>query len=197
MALPDTRLSLIAKLQGSRNEAAWWEFVSVYEPFLQRLVARQGVPQRHVADVTQQVLAAIVRSVDAWRGDGDPASFRRWVGRVARNVVIKFLTRERRQPTAEGGTDIVELLHQVADEPSVEDCRRYDLELISWAAEQVRSEFRETSWRAFQATLVEGREATHVARELNVTPGSIYMSRSRIMARIRAKVAEAMGEPEP
>jgi RNA polymerase sigma-70 factor (ECF subfamily) len=194
MQPPETRLSLIAKLQGTRNEAAWWEFVSAYEPFLKWLVARQGVPSRHVPDATQQVLAAIVRSVEQWQCDGDPASFRRWVGRVSRNVVIKFLTRERRQPAGVGGTDLLESLHQVADVPSEEACRRYDLELILWAAEQVRGEFRETSWRAFLATVVDGRDVADAARELNLTPGSVYMSGSRIMARIRTKVAEATGE---
>lgn len=194
MRPPETRLSLIAQLQGPRNEPAWREFVSGYEPFLQRLVARQGVPPRHVPDVTQQVLAAIVRSIDHWQDDGDPASFRRWVGRVSRNVVIKFMTRERRQATAEGGTELLEFLNQVTDSPSEEQCRRYDFELIQWAADQVRGEFRETSWQAFQATLIEGRDVADVARELNVSPGSIYMSRSRIMARIRAKIAEATGE---
>jgi RNA polymerase sigma-70 factor, ECF subfamily len=194
MRQPETRPSLIVRLQGQRNELAWTEFVSAYEPFLQSLIRRQGVPDRHVPDVAQQVLAAIARSVASWRDDGNPASFRRWVSRVARNVVIKFMTRERRQIGGQGGTDLLELLDNVPDASDWEGEQAYKYELILWTAEKVRGEFRETSWKAFWATLIEGRSVTDVAAELGVTPGSIYMSRSRIMARIQAKVREVITE---
>jgi RNA polymerase sigma-70 factor, ECF subfamily len=190
MSQPTTRASLIVKLKGERNELAWTEFVSAYEPFLMTLVARHGVPARHVPDVTQQVFIAISYSLAGWNDDGDRASFRRWVNRVARNIVIKFMSRERRQVAGQGGTQLLELLNEVPESPSDDSVERYDFELIIWAAEQVKSEFRETSWRVFWETMIEGRSIFDVANELNVSKGSIYMSRSRIMARIRAKVSE-------
>ena len=194
MQPPETRPSLIVRLQGVRNEAAWREFVSAYEPFLQRLIERQGVPERHVPDVTQQVLLAIARSVDGWQDDGEPASFRRWLNRVARNVVLKFMARERRQIGGQGGTDWLESLAHVPDAVGDERETAYEYELVVWAAEQVRGEFLETSWKAFWATVIEGRDVAEVAADLGVSPGSVYMSRSRLMARIRAKVREVLGE---
>jgi RNA polymerase sigma-70 factor (ECF subfamily) len=192
--IPETRPSLIVRLAGRQNELAWGEFVAAYEPFLRRLAARKGVPERHVPDVVQQVLLGIARSVEGWRDDGRPSSFRRWLSRVARNVVMKFMARERRQAGGMGGTEFLELLEQVPDEASDEQSRAYEHELVVWAADQVRGEFRETSWRAFWATQVEGRSVAETAAELGVSPGSIYMSRSRIMARIRAKVREVLEE---
>jgi len=195
VAQPETRPSLIVRLQDPQNERAWMEFVCVYEPFLTRLVRRQGTPERHVPDVTQQILFALARSVDGWRDDGREASFRRWLGRVARNVVIKFLSRERKQVGGLGGSDFLEALRQAPD-ATMDDARRqeYERELILWAAELVRADFRETSWRAFWATQVDGRGVAETAAELGVSAGSIYMSRSRILARIRTKVAEILEE---
>ncbi len=190
---PQTRASLIIQLQGHRCERAWCEFVSAYEPFLNRLVARQGVPARHVPDVTQQVLAAVAQSVDRWSDDGDEASFRRWLCRVARNVVIKFMSRERRQVGGEGGSDLIDLLRDIPDQVAAESIDAFEYELLLWAAGQVRSQFKASSWTAFWQTLVEGREVAQVAAELNLSPGSIYMSRSRIMRSIREKVDEVMG----
>ena len=193
MQQPETRPSLIARLKHRRNDDAWEEFVSAYEPFLQRLVARQGVPQRHVPDATQQVLLAIARSVDGWHDDGDAASFRRWMKRVARNVVIRFMLRERREVGGQGGTDLLELLANVpeaGDEQAVD----YEYELVLWAAEAVRCEFFESSWKAFWMTFVDGRSVADVATALGVTPGSIYVSRSRILARIRAKVRQVIND---
>jgi RNA polymerase sigma-70 factor (ECF subfamily) len=189
---PETRPSLIVRITDRRNEPAWMEFVCTYELFLQQLVRRQGTPDRHVPDVTQQLLLAIARSVEGWRDDGKDASFRRWLHRVARNVVIKYMTRERRQIGGLGGTDFLELIERAPDDSSEERQRDYEHELVVWAAEQVRGDFRETSWKAFWATQVDGRSVADVAAELGVSPGSIYMSRSRILARIRAKIEEVM-----
>jgi RNA polymerase sigma-70 factor (ECF subfamily) len=195
MLPPETQPSLIVRLQGSRNELAWTEFVSAYEPFLKQLVQRQGVPARHAADVSQQLLLAIARSVAQWSDDGRQASFRRWLSRVARNVVIKFMTRERREITGQGGTQFLELLRHTPAEPSPEQLGRYEHELIVWAAEQVRHEFRPTSWQAFWATQIAGRSVNETAIELGVSPGAIYMSRSRILARIKTKIAEVAEQP--
>ena len=193
MPPPETRPSLIVRLKGERNELAWAEFVSAYEPFLRRLVGRRGVPERHVPDAVQQVLLAIARSVEGWQDDGDPASFRRWLAGVARNVTLKFLACQARQIDATGGTDFQERLEQIP-EVSDREARQYEYELVIWAAEQVRGEFQATSWKAFWATRIDGRPVAEVAAELGVSPGSIYMSRSRIMARIRAKVREIVDE---
>ncbi len=188
MVPQNTRHSLIVRLNDEQNELAWGEFVAAYEPFLCRMASRQGVPDQHVSDVVQQVLLAIAKSVDGWKDDGQSGSFRRWLTTVCRNIVIKFMTRERKHTPAAGGTEIVELLQNVPDEPTTNDVKQYEHELIVWAAEQIRGEFIESSWAAFWATVIDGRSVNEVAKELNITPGSIYMSRSRIMARIRRKV---------
>ena len=195
MRPPDTRHSLIVRLKDSRNDRAWTEFVCAYEPFLTRLVRKQGTPERHVADVTQQLLIAIAKSVDGWKSDGKLASFRRWLGCVARNVVIKFMVRERKQVTGEGGSDFLKALTEKVD-PSIdaELQRRYEQELILWAAERVRLEFHESSWRAFWETEIVGRSIEDVAKELGVSSGSVYMSRSRILARIRVIIEEVLNE---
>lgn len=169
MPHPPTRHSLIVRLKDDQNEQAWEDFVSVYEPFLYRMASRQGVPDRHVPDVVQQVLMSVARSVSGWSDDGKSGSFRRWLSTVARNVVIRFMTRERRQVDSGGGTEVLDLMASVADEPSSELKQKYEHELIVWAAEQVRSEFIESSWAAFWATTIDGRSVSEVAAELQVS----------------------------
>jgi RNA polymerase sigma-70 factor (ECF subfamily) len=110
-------------------------------------------------------------------------------------VVIKFMVRERKHVTGEGGSDFLKALTETVD-PSIdaELQRQYEQELILWAAERVRSEFRESSWRAFWETEVVGRPIAEVSAELGVSVGSVYMSRSRIFARIRAVIEEVLDE---
>lgn len=192
MPHPETRHSLIVRLNDEQNESAWTEFATAYEPFLKRMAERQGVPERDVPDVVQQVLMAVAKSVGGWTNDGKDGSFRRWLATVSRNIVIRFMTRERRQSSGQGGSQFIEVLNSVADEPDKELVHRYEHEFVVWAAEQVKEEFIATSWAAFWATIIEGREVSEVAAELNISAGSIYMSRSRIMTRIRQQVEEVL-----
>ena len=59
-----------------------------------------------------------------------------------------------------------------------------------WAADRIRNEFRESTWIAFWETCVEGRPIREVAEELGVSVGSIYVARSRIVARLRERVSQ-------
>ena len=186
----ETRKSLIVRLKNEQNDSAWRDFVCTYEGFLNRLVRRQGVPERHIPDVTQQILLTIAKSVDGWSDDGNAASFRRWLTTVSRNVVVRFMSRERKQAGGVGGSDLIAVLQNIEAAPDENSIRQYEHELIVWAAEQVRHEFLETSWRAFWLTVIDGQSVEHVAKQLGVSPGSIYMSRSRIMAKIKTRIAE-------
>lgn len=192
MALPETRHSLIIRLSRDDDQSAWYDFVATYEPFLHSLVSRQGVPKRHVADVVQILLLAVARSVEQWESDGRPASFRRWLATVSRNIVIRFMQRESRQIAGDGGSAFLEQIRNCAAPPDAEFVQRYEHELIVWAAARVRGEFMESSWNAFEMTAIDHRPVREVAEELQVSPGSIYMSRSRIMARIRQLVREVV-----
>ena len=194
MSSGETRNSLIVRLRSEQNELAWREFVMVYESFLVQVARRQGVPGRHLPDVTQQILLRIAESIDGWSDDGNQASFRRWLTTVARNVVVRFMARARRQAGGVGGSDLLVQLGNIADKPDQQWLMRYEHELIVWAAQQVRHEFIETSWQAFAATVLDDQSVEAVAGRLGGSTGSIYMSRSRIMARIRRKVAEVDSE---
>lgn len=192
MLNPDTRPSLIVRLADSSDQSAWWSFVEDYEPFLRHMAIRQGVPPQHVGDTTQQVLIAIAGSVSGWKDDGQDASFRRWLCRVSRNVVIKFMSRQRRQTAGQGGTDAAMLIAHHPGESDATLERQYEHELIVWAAGKVQSEFATNSWQAFWATMIDGQSVAEVAQSLSVSPGSIYMSRSRILRRIRETIDEVM-----
>ncbi|MBL8819651.1 MAG: sigma-70 family RNA polymerase sigma factor [Planctomyces sp.] len=186
----ETRKSLIVKLKDEHNDSAWRDFVCTYEGFLIRLVRRYGVPERHVPDVTQQILLAIAQSVEGWTDDGQPGSFRRWLATVSRNIVVRFMKRERKHIGGVGGSDLLTALQTAEAPPDQELIHRYEHELIVWVAEQVRHEFLESSWQAFWLTVIEGKPVEAVSKELNVSSGSIYMSRSRIMSRIRKKILD-------
>lgn len=185
------------RLLNAGDEAAWAEFLAIYEPILLRLLRKHGLQDSDARDVCQQVLAAVACDLEQWKPDGAAASFRRWLFQIARNRVIKFLTRQRPWAVATGGTDAHELMAEHPDSQeslTAEFEVEYRQQLLLCAAAQIRSEFRESTWLAFWKTCIDGRSVADVADELGMTVGNVYVARSRIMARLRTRVAELQEE---
>jgi RNA polymerase sigma-70 factor (ECF subfamily) len=187
---PETRASLIVRLQADADQAAWTEFVEIYRPVIFRLARRRGLQNADADDLAQQVLAGVAGAVRRWRPDPGRGQFRAWLNRIARNRIINALTR-RTPDRAAGGDDDVFAGQAARAEPNSELLRaEYRREVFQWAARQVRGDFRPDTWEAFWQTAVENRPVTEVAAELDKGPGAIYTARGRVMKRLREKIAE-------
>ena len=189
--LPQTRQSLLIAL-ANQNEAAWQEFLSVYERALFRFCVAKGLQEADARDVMQDVLEAVLKRVPTWDPDTSKGSFRAWLFRVARNIAVSAIQSRARKQLATGDTRIVELLQQV---PSPEtEVSEFDLEfkksLFDWASRQVKSEVQELTWKSFCLTTLEGLQAEQVAQMLDVSVGSVYTSKCRVLARIKAKLKQ-------
>ncbi len=68
--------------------------------------------------------------------------------------------------------------------------REYERQRFAVAADQVRGEFTASTWKAFWGTAVDGRPAKEVGAELGLSPGAVYVAKSRVLARLREKVRE-------
>jgi RNA polymerase sigma-70 factor (ECF subfamily) len=192
---PDTRCSLIVKLRDPADSASWREFVATYEPLVYRLARRKGLQDADARDLCQEVFQAVARGIDRWEpGRG---SFRGWLSRIARNLLINALTRGKLQPRGSGRTSIHELLEARPAGDASESARfqaEYRRCLFQLAAEEVRAEFTPTTWRAFWQTAMEARSPDEVAGELGLTMGAVYVARSRVLARLKARIARLEDE---
>jgi RNA polymerase sigma-70 factor (ECF subfamily) len=192
---PTTRWSLLVRLRDARDEQAWREFTAIYTPLIQRLARRRGLQDADVADLTQEVFQAVARALERQSFDPARGSFRGWLFRIARNLVVNFLIHQARHPRGSGDSEINSLLEA---QPAAEDSALFDTEyrrqLLYWAAEQVRGEFTMLTWQAFWLSGVEGRGAGDVAEALGTTVGTVYHCKSRVMARLKRKIDEVEGD---
>ena len=203
MAEPTTRPSLMLRLRDAGDQQAWREFVSIYEPLILRLLRQRGLQEADARDVTQQVVLAVTQAVDRWEPDGRDASFRRWLFSIARKLALKFVQRGRAPHISAGrgtgGSDMLERLDRLPEpdnRTSLEFDNEYRNEVFRWAAERVRCEFRETTWQAFWRTCVLNEPIPEVAEYLGMSPGSVYVARSRVIGRLRQSVEEFEAQHE-
>ena len=118
---PTTRASLLLRLRDSQDHEAWVEFVSLYEPVAYRLLRRHGLQDADAREVMQDLFLAVSRSIDRWDPAKERGSFRGWLRRVARNLVINWLKQPQRRMTASGGSGLQAMLDMLpADSESEE-----------------------------------------------------------------------------
>jgi RNA polymerase sigma factor (sigma-70 family) len=196
---PETRASLLLRLKDPGDERAWTEFLEIYQPVIYRLIRRRGFQDADAGELTQEVLVAVAGAIDRFDPARDQGTFRGWLYRITRNLMINLLDQRKRRPQPAGGSDMLRLLEQQSapdpDRSALFDAE-YRGELFRWAAERIRGEFRESTWQAFWLSCVKGQAIRDVAAQLQLSPGAVYVARSRVMARLKQKVQESLAHQE-
>lgn len=187
---PDTRHSLIQRLQDGGDNAAWDEFASIYRPIIVRIALRKHLQLDDAEDLAQQVLLSVLKNIHKWKADPARARFRTWLQTIVRNATINALNR-RPKDQASGGTNS---LHQFHQHPDKSDSLWFDLEwqreTLRWIAQQVRGEFESSTWTAFWETAIEQSPPQEVADKIGKSVGAVYIARSRVMQRIKQRILE-------
>src|SRR5579859_3889573 len=120
MSAEETRASLLLRLRDSQDQLAWSTFLQIYQPLILRLTLRNGMQEADAREVTQDVLLAVAKSIGRWESDPIRGSFRGWLAKTTRNLMINFLIRQSRHPRGSGGSDVNRWLEQQADPHSNE-----------------------------------------------------------------------------
>lgn len=186
---PETRESLIARLPDHADSAAWEEFVQLYEPLIYGIGRRHGLQPNDASDLVQDVLIAVSGCIERFQPDQGRGKFRSWLFQVARNQTLLRLRKLRRQVNS----------NQHLDEVAVTaNNREFEMAFrrraFRWAARRVRDSVQESTWEAFSRTAIECQAPAEAAREMGVEIGTVYLSRSRVMKRLRDSVEGVSGE---
>jgi RNA polymerase sigma-70 factor (ECF subfamily) len=177
-----TRLTLLERLRDPADEAAWERFVELYVPLMLSWAERLGLQSADASDLTQDVVVNLLRKFADFQYN--PAgSFRAWLRTVFLN---KHRERCRRKfPLTTGDTDV---WNGLREEPSEEENAEDRRLLVQRGLELIRPEFSPSVWSAFWEYAVQGRPPAQVAAELGLSIGTIYVSKSRVLARLKLEI---------
>jgi RNA polymerase sigma factor (sigma-70 family) len=188
---PPTRASLLVRIRDPHDTEAWRQFVQLYAAVVYGYARKRGLQDADAADLMQEVFRSVASAAGRLEYDPERGSFRHWLYTVTRNKLYNFLDGRRRRERGSGDSGAQQVLEEQAvdsDDAAALWDQEYERRVFAWAAEQVRGEFQQATWQAFWLTAVEGKSARDAGAEVGLSPGAVYVAKSRVTARLKEKV---------
>jgi RNA polymerase sigma factor (sigma-70 family) len=191
-APPLTRASLLVRLRDPNDADAWTEFMRLYASVIYGFARKRGLQDADAADLMQEVLRSVSNAIGRLEYDPRKGTFRGWLFSITRNKIFNFLDAARRHARGTGDSAAHRRLEEQPDrEADADDWdREYDRKVFAWAANRVKNEFHASTWQAFWMTAVDGNNAGEVGQRLGLSPGAVYVAKSRVLARLREEISE-------
>lgn len=186
-----TTTSLLEGLFNPDDEVVWQAFDLRYRPIITAVARRLGLSVSDAEDVAQETLIQFVRDYRAGRYQRERGRLRGWIVGIARHRVIDQHRSHGRRKEVPGATS----LERIPQDNELEKLwdEELDRSILRQALEELRRTTRtsEKSIRAFEQIVFDRRSVNAVSEDLDMTPHDIYVSRSRITARLR-EIAERL-----
>lgn len=180
-----TRPSLLLRIRDPQDADSWSNFVDLYSPLLLRYARKRGLQEADAADVTQDVLVQLAKSIRSFEYRPERGRFRDWLGTVVRHRVLRFFKREANQARRADGEWLDDL---PATQQDSDWSDAFNAHILNAALEHVQPHFEETTWEAFRLAWLEQQPATTVAEKLDVPVAGVYLAKSRVLKRLREEV---------
>jgi RNA polymerase sigma-70 factor (ECF subfamily) len=186
--MAETSFSLLERLQQQPDPDTWARLVDVYTPLVRGWLRRHGVVVADADDLTQDVLAVVVRELPRFRHSGQPGVFRGWLRTITLNRLRGFWRARQAHPAATGGSDLAPVLEQLEDPHSALSRlwdEEHDRHVLRRLQALIEPEFSATAWRAFRRTVLGGEQAAVVAADLGTSVNAVLLAKSRVLRRLR------------
>lgn len=187
-----TSVSLLERLAQDGDNADWQRLITLYKPFIEKIVRGYPALASHAEDVAQEVMLVLMRELPVFQRQR-AGSFRTWLRGVTVNQLRKSLRQNKRSPVEAGDLpQLEEQLAQLADPMSVvaknwDD--EHDRAVLARVMEIVKNDFQPQTWQAFELYAIREQPPAQVADELGISINSVLLAKSRILRRMREEAA--------
>jgi RNA polymerase sigma-70 factor (ECF subfamily) len=186
-----TTVNSLVILQGIRqpdNSRAWGQFSERYEPMLLAFARRAGFREEDARDIVQETLLVFVEAFRAGKYDRDKGRLRSWLQGIAFNKIREARRRlARREVQVADGTEGTGFMHRVPDDQELTDIfdQEWERSVLAECLRQVRQQVEPHTFEAFELYALQGWSVQKVAEHLGINPDAVYVSKSRVLTRLR------------
>jgi RNA polymerase sigma-70 factor (ECF subfamily) len=180
---PTTHVTLLQRLARPGDAAAWREFHERYGELILNVARRQGLQPADADDTLQEVLVGLTKSLPGFEYDPARGKFRSYL----RTCVMRTVFRRLRQKYAESAQQSLEAAG--ADPPAddgvealwEQEWRQYHLRQ---ALRTLEGELNTRHRLAFEAHVLDQRDARETAELFELTTEALYQIKSRVLRRL-------------
>lgn len=194
--------SLLVGVRSFRADA-WRRLVHIYGPLVYHWCVKAGLGRQDAEDLGQEVFRAVASRIDGFERKKASDTFGGWLRTITRHKVADHWRKKSRQPNTVDSPELLQSLanaseaapNALMDVTESPEEQREEIRSIVYhrALELIRTEFRESSWKAFFGTAVEGRATADVAADLGMSQMAVRKAKSRVLRRLREEF-EGLGE---
>lgn len=196
---PPTRATLLLRLRDRGDAGAWHEFVRDYGPMLYRFVRSRGLQDADASDLVQDVMRSVGMAIGRLDYDKQKGGFRAWLFTITRNKLSTYFEKQKRLGRVGNDTDQQEMLGQASDGNNALEAQwelEHQRQLAAQAIENLKPTVEPKTWAAFELTALEGRSAEQAGAQTGLSPGAVYVARSRVTAKLRNEITRLIAEEE-
>jgi RNA polymerase sigma-70 factor (ECF subfamily) len=191
-----TTSTVLQRLSNFGDDEAWERFSERFWAPIEKFARRQGLTQSDAEDVAQETLLAFAESYRRGQYDRTQGRLSKWLFGIAWRRVDHVRRKRYRavteRPVAE---DASQFWAQVPDENAASAAwdEVWERALLEAALRKVRDEVQPSTFRVFEAIVLEKRSVEEAMEELGLSRNAVYVAKHRMLSRLRTLMAEADG----
>lgn len=191
-----TRTSVLEGIRAG-SPRAWHEFFRLYAPLVTAFAKRLGLSDADASDAVQDTLIAVYAQFRelAEPFDRSKGRFKSWLRGVAQHKVRDIQRRRARLEQSRAACPVEE-----KDAPAAGDAldavfdAEWRRDLLARTLAQVAREVDPAVFQAFELYVIHEQPPGQVARLLGTTRNAVYISKTRVLKRVRAVLNKLMEE---
>jgi len=172
------------RLRDGQDSGAWAMFLEVYTPLIYRYCRRRHLQEADAAEVAQEVLLQVNRSIGSFEYQPERGRFRDWLGSVVRSKLSRFFRRNL-PSTNEDSLTIARASNKHEDADWID---HFNNDLLQTTLARIEKDFEPHTWQAFSKVWIDNVTAADTARELSIPVAMVYVAKSRVLKRLKEEL---------
>jgi RNA polymerase sigma-70 factor (ECF subfamily) len=181
-----THASLLARLSGNADKAAWVEFHERYADLIRGFARRRGVQPADCDDILQDVMMSLTKSMPGFAYDPAKGKFRSYLKTVVIHAIVRRSCQKKGDvPLESEGAALNDNADEAQESQWESEWRQYHLRL---AMKTILVEFNRADVSAFERYALGGEDARTTAAMLHLSVEQVFQAKSRILRRLSALI---------
>ncbi|QDU10042.1 sigma-70 family RNA polymerase sigma factor [Gimesia aquarii] len=185
---PSTHISLLNRVRIPSDSEAWKEFVKIYGPLIYNYCRKSRLNDSDSEDVCQDVFRQISSSLHTFEYNQKLGRFRSWLGTVTYHEICRCFKKNKRYQNQTGSNGLQEFIYEQPGEIDAAWSDEFCGHIYQTALENIRSEFDEKTWKAFELTWIMDKPPKETAAELKTEVPWVYKAKFLVQRKLKEEI---------